>query len=69
MTAETMCWLALAIMAGFVVFMVLLVFWVTQAPIMDLFCPKCGTVHGHNDGKCLKCGMGVQLWNRKGGGK
>jgi hypothetical protein len=33
MTFETMCWLALAIMAACVVFMVWLVFWVTRAPV------------------------------------
>ncbi len=68
MSFEEMCWIGLAIMAGIVAFMVWLVFWVTQAPIMDLFCPHCGVVHGHDNGKCLKCGMAVQLWNRKGGG-
>ena len=69
MTFESMCWIGLAIMAGIAVFMVWLVFWVTQAPIMELFCPKCGTVHGHDEGRCLKCGMAVQLWKQKGGGK
>jgi hypothetical protein len=68
MTFEAMCWIGLAIMAGCAVFMAWLVFYVTRAPIMDLFCPKCGVVHGHDDGKCLRCGMGVQLQNRKGGG-
>ena len=67
MTFETICWAAAALMAGCAVGMVWLVFWVTRAPIMELFCPKCGVVHGHDDGQCLRCGLGVQLWNKKGG--
>jgi hypothetical protein len=51
-----------------VVFVVWLVFYVTRAPVMELFCPKCGVVHGHDNGKCLKCGMAVQLWDKKGDG-
>ena len=68
MTLEAICWTIVVVMAALAVFMVWLVFHVTRAPIMELFCPKCGVVHGHDDGKCLKCGMAVQLWKQKGGG-
>ena len=68
MTTETLCWVAVGVMAACAVFMVWLVFYVTRAPVMELFCPKCGVVHGHDDGQCLRCGMGVQLCNKKGGG-
>jgi hypothetical protein len=70
MTAESICWLALAIMAGCAVFVLWLVFYVTRAPIMELHCPKCGVVYGHDKhGNCIACGLGVQLWDRKGGGE
>jgi hypothetical protein len=68
MTFEAICWAAAAIMAGCAVGMVWLVFYVTRAPIMEPFCPKCGVVHGHDDGKCWTCGLGVELWGKKGGG-
>jgi len=70
MTFETICWIGLAIMAVCAVGMVWLIFWVTRAPVMEAHCPSCGVVHDYDDkGNCMTCGLGVELWNRKGGGK
>ena len=68
MTAETICWTVFGIMAGCAVGVVALIFWVTRAPVMELRCPKCGVVHSYDDnGNCLKCGLAVELWDKKGG--
>jgi hypothetical protein len=70
MTFETICWIGLAIMAGCSAFMVWLVFWVTRAPAMEAHCPACGEVYDYDDnGNCLTCGLAVELWDKKGGGK
>jgi len=67
MTVETIFWTVVAIVAACSVGAVWLVFWVTQAPIMELHCQKCGVVDGCDDnGNCLKCGLGVELRDRGG---
>ena len=69
MTFEAMCWIGLAIMAGCALGMGWLIFYVTRAPIMELHCPKCGVVYGHDEhGNCLTCGLGVELHDKKKGG-
>jgi hypothetical protein len=68
MTAETAICLTFMVFAASLVALVWIVLDITRAPIMELHCPRCGVVHGCDDGKCLRCGMGVQLWDRKGGG-
>ena len=68
MTFETICWTMVVIMAACAVGVACLIFWVTRSPIMELHCPKCGVVYGHDDnGNCLTCGLPVELWDKKGG--
>jgi hypothetical protein len=68
MTAETLCWVAVGVMAGCAVGVVALIFWETRSPAMELRCPKCGVVHSYDDnGNCHFCGVPVELWEKKGG--
>ena len=68
MTFEAMCWIGLAIMAVCAVGVVWLISCITRAPVMELHCPLCGVVHGHDEhGNCVNCGLGVELHD--GGGR
>ena len=68
--AATIGWIICGIFAVCAVSLIWIVFYVTRAPTMIYYCPKCGEIDDHDEhGNCMTCGLGVELWNRKGGGK
>ena len=68
LSAATIGWIIFGILAVCAVSLIWIVFYVTRAPTMIYYCPKCGEVDDHDEhGNCVNCGLGVELHD--GGGR